>query len=68
MYLTVIEITYDVQLNCVPGETQNANCLNSITTDRGKSETWLVFITHGFTGDLNSDWLAPLRESILLRY
>ena len=55
-------------LNCVPDDPANANCLNSITSGNNKSETWLVFITHGFTGSLNSDWLKPLRKSILLRY
>ena len=34
-------------LNCLPDDPLNANCLNSITSGNGKSETWLVFITHG---------------------
>ena len=33
-----------------------------------KSETWLVFITHGFTYDLNDTWMIPMRESIHARY
>ena len=56
-----------ILLNCLPDNPANANCLNSITSGNGKSETWLVFITHGFTGSLNDDWLRPLRESVLLR-
>ena len=33
-----------------------------------KSETWLVFITHGFTYDLNDTWMIPMRESTHARY
>lgn len=54
---------------CNPDETTNADCLTAITTEiSGKDETWLVFISHGFTGSVDSDWLSPLRESILERY
>ena len=39
-----------------------------MTNYTGKNETWLVFITHGFSHDLNDIWMIPLRESIHLRY
>ena len=52
-----------------PGEQTNDDCLNKITTEiGGKSETWLVFITHGFTDSGSSTWLSTLRETILQRY
>ena len=51
-----------------PDNQQNMDCLRSITNYTGKNETWLVFITHGFTFDLNDSWMIPMRESIRLRY
>ena len=50
---------------------ENADCLNSILTDNQRSETWLVFMVHGFTGSLDDDQGSLLdvgRESILARY
>ena len=40
--------------------------MNDITNGNGKSETWLVFIVHGFTSNL--DWDPGHRESLFARY
>ena len=48
----------------------NANCLNSILNDNQKSETWLVFLVHGFTGSLDDSQgslIDVARESIFAR-
>ena len=57
-------------LNFTPDDQQNVNCLNSIINDSAKSETWLVFMVHGFTGSLDDDgpYLNLSRDSVLSRY
>ena len=49
------------------GDSQNANCLNAIYGDTSKTETWLVFVVHGFTSNGNVDWVIDLGLSIRTR-
>ena len=52
-----------------PDDEQNVNCLSSIINGTQKSETWLVFMVHGFTGSLDdSPFLNWTRDSTLARY
>ena len=52
-----------------PDDEQNVNCLSSIINGTQKSETWLVFMVHGFTGSLDdSPFLNWTRDSTIARY
>ncbi len=62
-----------------PGDKRNRECLlktaqsveDTHSSGKGKkrpAETWIVFITHGFTQDLAANWLHDLRRGILDRY
>ena len=61
--------TINNPLNFTSDDQQNVYCLNSIINDNQKSETWLVFLVHGFMGSLDDGpYFDLLRESFLTRY
>ena len=56
-------------LNFTIDDEQNVNCLNSVLTGGiGKTETWLVYMAHGFTGSLDENtFLNWTRDTTLDR-